>query len=226
MGTHDGPALVSARTSARKAVAWSVILPPTMVGNDAEAIEAVRRGEVDRYAELVNRYQQTALKVAFSLLRNYEDAKDASQEAFVSAYRSLGRFRGGAQFSTWLYRIVVKECKDVYKRRARQPVVVATVGPADPEADGLCLFVEVDDPAASPSDQLANRELARKLSAAIGTLPMTQRTAFLLHHVHGLPLDDVAAVMGCRIGTVKSHLFRATERLRNHLTPWVKEEGI
>jgi len=197
-----------------------------MAGSDAETIQAVRRGDVDRYAELVNKYQEMALKVAFSLLGNHEDAKDASQEAFVSAYRSLDRFRSGAKFSTWLYRIVVNECKDVYKRRARQPVVVAVVGPADPEADDACLFVEVDDPAASPSDQLANRELARTLSAAIGALPMTQRTAFLLHHVHGLPLDDVAAVMGCRIGTVKSHLFRSTERLRNHLTPWLKEEGI
>jgi len=197
-----------------------------MAGSDAEAIQAVRRGDVDRYAELVNKYQGMALKVAFSLLGNYEDAKDASQETFVSAYRALDRFRGGAKFSTWLYRIVVNECKDIYKRRARQPVVVAAVGPADPDGDDVCLFVEVDDPAASPSDQLANRELARTLSAAIEALPMTQRTAFLLHHVHGMSLEEAAAIMRCRLGTVKSHLFRATEHLRKHLSPWVKEEGI
>ncbi|MBI2496080.1 MAG: sigma-70 family RNA polymerase sigma factor [Candidatus Omnitrophica bacterium] len=79
---------------------------------EEEVIQAVLRGDVDRYAELVDKYQAWARRVAFSLLGNYEDARDASQEAFVSAYRSLGRFRASAAFSTWLYRIVVNECKD------------------------------------------------------------------------------------------------------------------
>lgn len=191
-----------------------------MAGSDAQTIQAVLEGDVDRFAELVDRYQEHALKLAFSLLGNYEDAKDASQEAFVSAYRSLRRFRGGAKFSTWLYRIVVNECKDVYKRRAHQPVVVAGVGSPrhwrgepDPDQNGV-LFVDVEDPAAGPSDQLANRELGHRLSAAIAGLPMKQRTAFLLHHVHGLPLAEVASVMRCRLGTVKSHIFRATDHLK------------
>lgn len=184
-----------------------------MGGSDAEVIQAVLDGDVDRFAELVDRHQEHALKLAFSLLGNYEDAKDASQNAFVSAYRSLRRFRGGAKFSTWLYRIVVNECKDVYKRRARQPLVVATVGEPNPDANGM-LFVDVEDPAAGPSDQLANQELGHRISAAIGGLPMKQRTAFLLHHVHGLPLAEVASVMRCRLGTVKSHIFRATDHLK------------
>jgi RNA polymerase sigma-70 factor (ECF subfamily) len=184
-----------------------------MAGSDAKTIQAVLDGDVDRFAELVDKYQEHALKLAYSFLGNYEDAKDASQEAFVSAYRSLGRFRGGAKFSTWLYRIVVNECKDVYKRRARQPSVVAAVGESDPDRNGV-LFVDVEDPGAGPSDQAANRELAHQLSTEIGRLPMKQRTAFLLHHVHGLPLEEVAAVMRCRLGTVKSHVFRATDHLR------------
>jgi RNA polymerase sigma-70 factor (ECF subfamily) len=188
-----------------------------MAGSDVEIIQAVLDGAVDRYAELVDRYQDGALNVAFSMLGNEEDAKDASQEAFVSAYRALRRFRGGAKFSTWLYRIVVNECKDVYKRRARQPVAVATVGEPDPDSNGV-LFVDVEDPTASPRDQLANRELGRRISAAIGELPMKQRTAFLLHHVHGLPLEEVAAVMRCRLGTVKSHIFRATHQLQEALS--------
>ena len=225
MGVHDGHALGSRHTTAGKIVAWRVILLSAMAGSDADTIQAVLDGDVDRYAELVDKYQEGALKVAFSMLGNEEDAKDASQEAFVSAYRGLGRFRGGAKFSTWFYRIVVNKCKDVYKRRARQPMVVASIGEPDPEADGACLFVDVEDPAASPSDRLANRELSRRLSTAIGVLPMKQRTAFLLHHVHGLPLDEVAAVMRCRLGTVKSHLFRATVHLRGELAPWLKREG-
>lgn len=193
---------------------------------EEEVIQAVLRGDVDRYAELVDKYQAWALRVAFSLLGNYEDARDASQEAFVSAYRSLGRFRASAAFSTWLYRIVVNECKDAYKRRARSPMVVASVGGPSGEVEESTLFVDVDDPTGNPSDQLANRELSRRLSGAIGELPMKQRTAFVLHHLHGLSLEEVAAVMGCRVGTVKSHVFRATEGLRAQLSPWLNEETL
>lgn len=213
-----------AKTIGQRTVA-DVILPSTMAESDAQAIQAVLAGEVDRYAELVDKYQAQTLRLALSLLGNYEDAKDASQEAFVNAYRSLARFRGTARFSTWLYRIVVNECKDIFKKRARQPFVVATIGEPDSGHDTTgALFLDVDDPHANPSDQLINRELSHRLSEAIEQLPMKQRTAFILHHVHGLPLDEVATIMSCRTGTVKSHVFRATERLRIHLTPWLKEK--
>ena len=196
-----------------------------MAGGDAEVIAAVRNGEVDRFADLVDRYQGPAIRLAFSLLGNYEDARDASQEAFINAYRSLGTFHGSAKFSTWLYRIVINECKDVYKRRARQPAAVLRVGAADDDAEGS-LFIDVDDPGGSPSDHLANQDLSRRLSAAIRELPMKQRTAFLLHHVNGFPLNDTAEVLGCRVGTVKAHIFRATESLRKQLTPWLAQERI
>ncbi len=205
----------------------NVILPVVMADSDMDTIRAVLSGDVNRYAELVDKYQGLALRLAFSLLGNYEDARDASQEAFVNAYRSLGRFRAGARFSTWLYRIVVNECKDARRHRARQPMVVAAVGEAAPDdQDSGSLFVDVDDPAASPSDQLANRELSHRLSEAIAELPMKQRTAFVLHHVHGLPLAEAAEVMGCRVGTVKAHIFRATEHLQDTLRPWLAREGV
>ena len=196
-----------------------------MVGSDGETIQAVLNGDVDRYAELVDKYQGPAIRLAFSFLGHYEDARDVSQEAFVSAYRSLGRFRATAKFSTWLYRIVINKCKDAYRRRARQPMAVARVGTADDvEEVERGLFVDVADPGANPSERSVNRELSQRLSAAIGELPMKQRTAFLLHHVHGLPLDEASSVMGCRVGTVKSHVFRATESLRAALTPWLARE--
>ena len=204
---------------------WNVILPWAMAGRDAETIQAVLDGDVDRYAELVEKYQGLAIRLAFSMVGNYEDAKDVSQEAFVNAYRSLGRFRRGAKFSTWLYRIVVNECKDAFKRRARQPMVVAAVGEPDLDAnEETDLFLDAADPAAGPRSQLANRELSQRLSSAIRGLPMKQRTAFLLHHVHGLPLGEVAEVMDCRVGTVKSHVFRATEHLQMQMIPWLKQE--
>lgn len=197
-----------------------------MTDADLVVIEAVLAGDVDRYAELVEKYQGAALRLAFSLLGNYEDARDASQEAFVNAYRALSRFRRGSTFSTWLYRIVVNECQDVRRLRLRQPAASVRIGGEDPaERDGEALFVEVADPAAGPAEQLADRERSRQLSHAIAALPLQQRTAFLLHHVHGLPLAEAAGIMGCRLGTVKSHIFRATERLQALLRPWLAKEG-
>ena len=193
---------------------------------DAQVIAAVLDGDVDRYAQLVEKYQAQALRLAFSFTGNYEDAQDISQDAFVDAYRALGRFGGRAKFSTWFYRIVVNGCKDAHKRRARQPLAAAVVGEPDPAGDEAALFVDVPDPAGGPGDRAATRELGRQITLAIGGLPMKQRMAFLLHRVHGLALDEVAAVMRCRIGTVKAHVFRASERLRVHLTPWVAREGI
>jgi RNA polymerase sigma-70 factor (ECF subfamily) len=196
-----------------------------MAGQDADTIRAVLDGDVGRYAELVDRYQGPALRLAFSLLGDYEDAKDASQDAFLSAYRALGRFRGRAKFSTWLFRIVVNKCKDARRRSARQPPAAARIGePAAGDEASPGLFVEAADAGAGPSERLAERELSRRLSLAIGQLPMKQRAAFLLHHVHGLPLEEAAGVMGCRLGTVKAHIFRATSSLRAQLAPWQAKE--
>ena len=196
-----------------------------MADSDAETIRGVLAGDIDRYAELVDRYQDRAIRLAFSFVGNYEDARDVAQDAFIGAYRSLGRFRGASRFSTWLYRIVINRCKDVHRFRARHPGIPAGVGGAGDDAEsGESLFVDAPDPHPGPSDHAVNRELSRRLTSAIGGLPMNQRTAFLLHHVHGVSIEEAAAVMGCRPGTVKSHLFRATSSLRVRLTPWLTQE--
>lgn len=196
-----------------------------MADDEAAIIQAVLDGAVDRYAELVVKYQQTAIRVAFSFLGNYEDARDISQEAFVSAYQALDRFGRRAKFSTWLYRILVNACKDVHRRRARQPAVVATIGAASEDGRDDSLFVvDVPDHAAGPGERSVARELGGRLTQAIRALPMQQRTAFLLHHVHGCPLKETATVMGCRVGTVKAHIFRAMESLRRQLQPWLTQE--
>ena len=183
---------------------------------DEEAIDAVLRGEVERYAELVDRYQAAAWKLAYSAVGNFDDARELSQNGFVKAYQQLGRFRRDAKFSTWLYRIVMNECLDFLRRRARHPTV-ALEAPGD---DGRMIRFEVEDPAAGPGEQAMNRELARTLGAAIQLLPGQQRTAFVLHHLQGLEIAEAAGVTGCRPGTVKSHVFRACEQLRRLVTAW------
>ncbi len=191
--------------------------------DEAETIRAVLAGDVDRFGELVDRYQGQALRVAFSLLGNHEDAEDVAQEAFVNAFRSLASFRHGAKFSTWLYRIVVNQCKDRLRRRTRgEGAGSAGAGSAAGDVEPG-LFAEAPDPNADAGRHVRARELADTINRAIGGLSANQRTAFLMHYVHELPLKEVAEVMGCRVGTVKSHLFRATRGLQRQLRPWIIE---
>ena len=187
------------------------------MATDLEIIEAVLAGAQDRYAELVDRYQPQAITVAYGFVGNYEDARELSQNGFVKAYEHLVEFRGHSKFSTWFYRIVVNECKDFLKAKSRRPSTVS-LSPAEPDEEGDSGgFFELEDPGSGPSQQLANRELGAQLTQAIGDLPMQQRTAFMLHHVQGMSLEEVAQIMGCRIGTIKAHIFRATEHLRARL---------
>jgi len=209
------------------AVAGAEVLTPELcytsaMSSDADIIEAVLRGETDRYAELVTRYQPAAWKLAYSFIGNVEDAKDVSQNGFVKAYQHLRDFRGRAKFSTWLYRIIVNECKDFFKRQARRPAAASLV--AESYDDESVVF-ELADPGGTPREVLVDRELAVQLTQAIQTLPHQQQTAFILHHLHGIALEDVAQMMDCRAGTVKAHLFRACEQLRARLSPYLQSHA-
>ena len=190
---------------------------------DLEVVEAVLRGETDHYGELVERYQLAAWKLAYGFVGNFEEAKDLSQNGFVKAFRGLRGFRRGAKFSTWLYRIIANECKDFLRSRGRQPDLVSLSSRDDPEGDDPLPF-ELPDPAGDPRDAAHQKELAARIFAALRELPMKQQTAFLLHRLNQMPLEEVSQVMGCRVGTVKSHLFRATEALRRRVEPLVTEE--
>jgi len=186
------------------------------MSTDTEVIEAVLAGDVERYAELVDRYQHAAWKLAYSFVGNMDDAKELSQNGFLKAYQHLSRFRKQAKFSTWLYRIIVNECKDFFKRKARRPHVVSLAHGADPDDDASVVF-DVADPRPDPVGHAANKELARAIMDALGYLSEHQRAAFVLCYLDDYSLDETAQIMRCRVGTVKAHLFRATERLRKFL---------
>ncbi len=194
------------------------------MSTDPEVIEAVLRGELDQYAVLVDRYERAALQLAFSFVGNFEDAKEISQNGFVKAYQKLAAFRREAKFSTWLYRIVVNECKDFLRRKARRPGFVS-LGQGRGEEEGEMELFEVADPKGDPRQLLQEKELGRRLSRAIGRLSERQKTAFCLHHVNGFSQEEVSQVMGCRLGTVKAHLARAAEALRESMEPYLKGQG-
>lgn len=192
--------------------------------SDRETIAAVLAGDTERYAMLVERYQTGAIQLAFSLLSNYDDAREATQDAFVSAFHSLPRFKGNARFSSWLYRIVVNKAKDRLRKRQRTPYMVSVDVDDDTAAVGH--FTLPDLKSKEPAQVMHDQELAGAISSAVAQLPFKQRTAFALHHMQGKPLQEVADIMGCRLGTVKAHVFRATQRLQTRLALVYKERSL
>jgi RNA polymerase sigma-70 factor, ECF subfamily len=161
---------------------------------------------------LVERYQGRAYRLAWSLLHDAEDARDVSQEAFLRVYRTAGRFRGEARFSTWFYRILVNLCLD-HRRRGSwwRRLLVRDDGAGDPER-----AVPERQPAslADPGETIGRTQLMSRLWAAVDGLSPQQRAVILLHVQEELPTSQIATVLGCSEATVRVHLHRAIGVLR------------
>lgn len=186
-------------------------------------IERARNGERAAFGSLVDIYKGKAFALAYNFTGNSEDAKDVLQEAFVKAYLNIGKFRGGSAFYTWFYRILVNQCRDTLrKKQARVKVLVDIHEPAD-EDDAPP--VEAVEAGPGPREALLSKEIREKVDEAINTLPEKQKMTFILRHVHGMKLGEIADVIKCSESTAKVHLFRATKSLQKALSPYIKTEG-
>jgi RNA polymerase sigma-70 factor (ECF subfamily) len=180
--------------------------------NAREAAEAVlvsraRTGDLDAFEELVRRYRNDVYAMAYHFVREREQAWDISQEVFIKAHRSLGRFRGEASFKTWLLRITVNQCKDHLKKRRLQTV-------AFDEAIGS---EETPSNVLGPRHALEAREIGEAIDKAVAGLSSKHRAAFVLREYEGLSYDEMARVMQCSLGTVMSRLHHARKKLQSSL---------
>jgi RNA polymerase sigma-70 factor (ECF subfamily) len=169
---------------------------------DREAVLACQRGEREAFDRLVERYQRDVYRLCYRYGNNHEDANDMAQEVFLKAYRALGRFRGESAFSTWLYRIAVNTCLSF--RSSRKPE-------AEEATEAL--------PDASPGAlaQVESEETARIVRDAVRRLPEKQRATLILKVYHDLSHEEVAAILGSTVGTVKANFFHALGNLRRLL---------
>jgi RNA polymerase sigma-70 factor (ECF subfamily) len=206
-GADAGPASLSDEALVRRAV-----------GGDRSAAE-----------ELVGRYQQKAFAMAYHFCAGHPDkADDFTQEAFLRAFSNLSTFRGQSAFSTWFYRILMNTCRDGARRHRRWKRVFSFWRSA-PESEGS----RGQDPAehidpgqhADPAGLLTGKELTQRVRRAMLLLPEKQRTAFQLKVFHGMTIHEIAQIMDSAEGTVKSHLFRATQFLRDALSDWAAPGG-
>jgi RNA polymerase sigma-70 factor (ECF subfamily) len=170
--------------------------------DDGELVALTLRGNSDAFATLVERYDRAVYHLAYRTLRDVEEARDATQEAFFKAFRSLRTFKPGAKFSTWIFAIAYHACCDRLNRRKHY------TGDELPERA---------DAGPGPEQQVIDLDRAARLRRAIEALPEKYRTVITLFHLQGKQYDEIATVLGLPMGTVKTHLFRAKEQLRRLL---------
>jgi len=170
--------------------------------DDGSLVAAALAGEGDAFARLVERYERAVYHLCVRTMRDPEDARDCTQEAFFKAFRSLRTFKPGAKFSTWIFAIAYHACCDRLAARKR-----FSAGELPDRAD----------PAPGPAALAEAHDDASELRAAIDALPEKYRTVITLYHLQGRQYEEIARVLALPIGTVKTHLFRAKDHLRKAL---------
>lgn len=177
--------------------------------NDNVVVKRVQEGDKQAFNLLVAKYQFRIQNLVSRFIKDRAEQEDVTQEAFVKAYRALGNFRGDSAFYTWLYRIAVNTAKNQLVGAGRRPPTQDVDIDESPAAAGASGLTELN----SPDAILQNDELIQIIRNSIASLPEELREAITLREFEGLSYEDIAAVMGCPIGTVRSRIFRAREAI-------------
>lgn len=179
---------------------------------DLQLVRKARHGDRSAFDLLVLKYQSRVASIIGRYVYDNQEVLDLTQEAFIKAYRAIERFRGDSAFYTWLYRIAVNTAKNYLESRGRRPQAVADVADAESFDDGGRLR-----DIASPERYLQRDQLREALDHAVRQLPEELRSAFLLREYEGLSYDDIAKILECPIGTVRSRIFRARDSIDRQL---------
>lgn len=174
-------------------------------------VAAARRGDTQAFNKLILTYQTLAYNVAYRTLHDPDAAADATQEAFISAFRALPGFRGGS-FKAWLLRIVTNACYDQLRTAKRRPASSLDDMLVDPDHS-----VMLTDEGESPEDYASRQDLGRVIQNGLDELPPEQRLAVILYDIQGFSYQEIAQATGVSLGTVKSRLSRGRARLRDYL---------
>lgn len=201
--------------------------------HEGELIYAAKKGDLDAFNRLVLAYQDLVYNQAYHMMGESESAEDATQEAFISAYRNLQSYRGGS-FRAWLLRIVTNACYDELRRRKRRPTT--SLEPLNSEGEEIESPRWLVDPGESPEELSERAELRQAIQNCMEGLPPEFRAVVILVDIQGFDYHEASQAIGKPVGTVKSRLSRARERMRECLQAlWellpaqfrlVKEDGL
>jgi len=186
---------------------------------EPDLVRQARRGDLNAYDELVKRYQQRIYATIYHMTSNHEDANDLAQESFIKAFQALNSFKGGSTFYTWLYRIAVNKTINFLKqRKKRQHMSLNDIDfNAEHDPDLVALISDK-----TPFRNAGLSELQKFLNEALLKLSEPHRMVVVLHDVQGQSHEEIAEIMGCNIGTVRSRLFYARQQLQGYLSEYAK----
>ncbi|MBI4970758.1 MAG: sigma-70 family RNA polymerase sigma factor [Candidatus Omnitrophica bacterium] len=175
--------------------------------SDEDLVLEFQRGDESAFDHLVRRYQEKSTGLAFSMLRNWETAKEVSQSAFVKAYFGLKNFKRESKFGTWFYRIVANQSRDEIRKRMRSKaeIPVEAILMTQPSSE------------LSPRSALELEEERLRLEKSVADLPQNEQRVFVMRYFNEMPLQEISDVLGVALGTVKSSLFHATQKVRHAL---------
>lgn len=189
---------------------------------DQLLVERAQRGDKHAFELLVAKYQRKLARLLSRFIRDAAEVEDVSQEAFIKAYRALPSFRGESAFYTWLYRIGINTAKNYLVAQGRRAPTVTVFD--NEEAEGFDAGEELRD-VNTPENALMSKQIAETVNSAVEALPEELRTAITLREIEGLSYEDIAQVMNCPIGTVRSRIFRARDAISEKLKPLLDTQG-
>ena len=198
--------------------------PPAPSDSDALLVERAAAGDHRAYELLVIKYQRRIERLIGRMVRDVDLVPDIAQETFIRAWRALHQCRGDAQFYTWLYRIAVNTAKKSLMELKRNPVVTETALHSADDDDETSRRENELTSESTPESELAAREIAAAVNAAMEALPEDLRTAVTLREIEGLSYEEIAEAMNCPIGTVRSRIFRAREAISARVKPLLSHQ--
>ena len=179
--------------------------------SDKELAERIKKGDMVAFDELVNLYAKKIINMSYSLLYDAEEAQDAAQEVFIKIYKNINSFRGESSVSTWIYRITRNVCCDILRKRKNTNVISLDFEDKEGHKN------EPQDLSPTPSEVAEKNERDEFLRKSIASLDEVYKTVITLYDIEGLSYEEIAEVMKCPVGTVKSRIYRARDALRKLL---------
>jgi RNA polymerase sigma-70 factor (ECF subfamily) len=183
--------------------------------SDQQLVERVQQGDKRAFDMLVIKYQHKVAALVSRFIYDHAEVQDVTQEAFIKAYRALPNFRGESQFYTWLYRIAVNTAKNYLVSRGRRPPSTDIDVEDAMYFEGNSQLKDLEN----PQNKLSSEELMEKVNQSIKKLPEDLRVALTLREYDGMSYEEIADVMGCPVGTVRSRIFRARETVEQAIKP-------
>ncbi|MCS7192050.1 MAG: sigma-70 family RNA polymerase sigma factor [Armatimonadetes bacterium] len=217
---------IQAKSAVQRVEVWHTLLPINQ-WTDERLVEAAQAGNQEAFAELVRRYQSKIYNLALRYTNDSETAMDITQDAFVKAWQTLPKFRGEANFYTWIYRIAMNLCIDRHRRAlvrgepqkvSLEELIVERQRFEETEDESELWWEEAET--AEPEAEVLRQEMRQKVWEAVQQLPAILKQVILLREYEGLSLQEIAKITGTNVGTVKSRLYQARQHLKKLLAPY------